>query len=175
MRNLYVSFGFPRIVYIVVSSYAPGGTRTPNPLSRNQLRYPITPQEQVHQARVELATFRVSDECSNQLSYWCIWEWMDSNQLSRMATVLQTGVALQLYSTPLFYFTIVSFNFNLCVSPSGYAWPKCYIVCVKFKVTECVLQLTKCIFTGLIRVWSHYPIVSNVIHKSSYVNSWGRT
>ena len=83
MRNWYVSFGFPHIVYIVVSSYAPGGTRTPNPLSRNQLRYPITPQEQVHQARVELATFRVSDECSNQLSYWCIWEWKDSNLLSR--------------------------------------------------------------------------------------------
>jgi hypothetical protein len=101
MRNWYVSFAFPRIVCIVVSSYAPGGTRTPNPLSRNQLRYPITPQEQVHQARVELATFRVSDECSNQLSYWCIWEWKDSNLLGLLATDLQSVAVLQLCGTPL--------------------------------------------------------------------------
>ncbi len=73
MHSWYVDFGFPHSFCIVVLSYALGGTRTPNPLSRNQLRYPITPQEQVHQARVELATFRVSDECSNQLSYWCIY------------------------------------------------------------------------------------------------------
>ena len=48
---------------------APGGTRTPNPLSRNQLRYPITPQEQVGTAGVEPATPDLSGQCSNHLSY----------------------------------------------------------------------------------------------------------
>ncbi len=36
----------------------------------------------VHQKGVEPLTFRVSDECSNQLSYWCVWERVDSNHRS---------------------------------------------------------------------------------------------
>ena len=68
MRNSCVSFGFPRSFYIVVSSYALGGTRTPNPLSRNQLRYPIAPQEQIVPIGVEPMALVLSGLRSNQLS-----------------------------------------------------------------------------------------------------------
>ena len=52
--------------WATITINAPGGTRTPNPLSRNQLRYPITPQEQVHQIGFEPMTARVSDESSDR-------------------------------------------------------------------------------------------------------------
>ena len=68
MRNWYVSFGFPHNFCTLVSSYAPGGTRTPNPLSRNQLRYPITPQEQIVPIGIEPMTLRLSGVRSNHLS-----------------------------------------------------------------------------------------------------------
>jgi hypothetical protein len=101
MRNWDVSFGFPHNVHISVSSYAPGGTRTPNPLSRNQLRYPITPQEQIRVVGLEPTLFRISAECFNQLSYTRIWEWMDSNQLGLLTADLQSAAVLQLCGTPL--------------------------------------------------------------------------